>query len=147
MGSPTKDMSAQEREELRVLLARLRTDGTLIREKAKTLLEHLGLDECFRVLTDADAPHSMKLETLKFLMRLADMEPKPNAVANTSDKFSININIPQLASAVAPTVTIDARPLPEDTLEGRYGGQPEDLALDPGPDPGPEPLPVPGFKL
>lgn len=155
MSSPTKSMTDQERDELRQLLAKLRTDGTLIREKAKTLLEHLGLDECFHVLTDVDAPHSMKLETLKFLMRLADMEPKPNAMPATSDRFSININIPTLTTAVVPSVTIDAQPIerdppdaPPDTLEGRYGDQAEplDLAEEPPP-PAPEPLRVRDFDL
>jgi hypothetical protein len=121
------------------LVAKLRADGTLIREKAKTLLEHLGIPELHRQLRDPDTSNTHKLDVIKYLSKLSDVDPKPTAQASTGERFTINISMPGAATPgvppATPPITIDAVPVPLPPEE------PEPEA------PGPQPFPVPGFKL
>lgn len=122
------------------LVEKMRANGTLIREKAKTLLEHLGLPELHRQLRDPEVSITQKLEVIKYLSKLGDVDPKPNVAAGGGgERFQINISIPGVAAPgippSAPPITIDAVPIPPAPTP------------EPEPDLGPQPLPVPGFKL
>lgn len=75
-------------------LARGRADGSLIRTKAKMLLEHFGLPKLSDILNDPKSPASTILDASRFLMRLADMEPKANTSAPTGTQLNITFNIP-----------------------------------------------------
>ena len=94
-------------------LERRRMDGSLIRMKARMLLEAEGLPAVFRMLKDGEVPGSLKLEANKFLMKLGDLEPKAAQQVATGPGFSININLgdtneSKTISVAAATITTDS---------------------------------------
>lgn len=109
-------------------LARGRADGSLIRAKARMALEHFGLPAMIGELRKINAPFSVILEANKYLMRLADMEPKPNVAGGPGGSaLHVTINVPAGGSApgdfslntiepAPPTMTLsfdDLPPIPE----------------------------------
>lgn len=62
--------------ELEDLLAQHRADGSLVRQKARMLVEQEVLTSYFEILSDPTAPASVKLEAGKQLIALSDLSPK-----------------------------------------------------------------------
>lgn len=75
-----------------------RRDGSLLREKARILLEAEGMPKIFLKLQDSELPHSVFIDLVKVLVELGDMKPKQNTqnVAQTGPQFSISITIPSI---------------------------------------------------
>ena len=74
-------------------LERRRADGSLIKMKARMLLETEGLPAVFGMLKSEKVPEALKLEANKFLMKLGDLEPKQSQQVATGPGFSITINL------------------------------------------------------
>lgn len=91
--------------------AELERSGQTFRIKASLMASEL-LDLTFVQATGADITFPQRLDALRTLTKLADLEPKAAQAAQVAGTgFSIVINIPQVAAAPQP-VTINATPLP-----------------------------------
>lgn len=126
--------------DLPTLLGTYRKDGSLIREKARVLVED-WLDRIYPRMQDPDTPTSSLLAIGETLIKLGDMAPKAGTGAPAGPAFSITINIPQGDGKDAITITGTAQ----------HTGEPEAPMLDitdfnPLP-PKPQWIPVPDFNL
>lgn len=89
MPTPDTDYNLPE------LLGTYRKDGSLIREKARVLVED-WLDRIYPRMQDPETPTSTLLAIGESLIRLGDLAPKAGAASTTPGSgFSITINIPQ----------------------------------------------------
>lgn len=80
--------------DLPTMLGTYRKDGSLIREKARVLVED-WLDRIYPRLQDPETPTSTLLSIGESLIRLGDLVPKQGVVAGGGGGFSITINIPE----------------------------------------------------
>lgn len=111
------DSTLHEAEQV---LMRSRLDGSLVKDKARILVDLYVVDR----LADEvrDRKNANWLEHARMLIRLGDMEPKSNqAVQGAGTGFSVNIVIPQggqapgahnplPAAEVPTTLTLDVTP-------------------------------------
>jgi hypothetical protein len=81
--------------------AELQATGYTFRAKASFLAEQ-HLDTTHKIIASNDTPPQVRLDAIKFLAKMGNLEPKESATGAT-DRFSITINMP---STPAP-VTID----------------------------------------
>lgn len=86
------------------VLETYRKDGSLIREKARVLLED-WFDRIYPRLADPDTPTSTLIDISKILVEVGDMKPKATSTAPQGPGFSITINIPQPDGRPPITVT------------------------------------------
>lgn len=101
----TTDADYDVTEELGVL----RKDGTLIRDKARMLVEEVFLPQAFYAMTDPDASHQTRLDYAKQIIEIADVKPKQNQ-AQAGGGFTVNIMIPDQGKpmlSVTPVATLD----------------------------------------
>jgi len=100
--------------ELREVLDTYRRDGSMVREKARVLVED-WLDRIYPRMTDDTIPTSALLEIGKTLIELGDLKPKKDvALANQGPGFSITINIPQSDGKAPITIEGTATPVEQD---------------------------------
>lgn len=101
--------------EIQQVLDVYRRDGSMIREKAKVLVEE-WLDKVYPRMMDPELPTSALMEIGKTLIELGDLKPKKDlATQNTGPGFSITINIPQ--SDGKPPITIEGTAQPSYTSD------------------------------
>lgn len=109
--------------------AEMKASGVTFRMKAEVLAEDIML-EAYHAAKDAEASNAFKLETAKWLTKIADREPKQNTMAPGTG-FSLQINIPsQTPNGQTQTIDITATPPPAPTthdliptsppMEGEY---------------------------
>ena len=119
--------------ELRDVLDTFRRDGSMIREKARVLIEE-WLEKIYPRMCDVETSTSSLLDIGKALMELGDMKPKANQPVATGPAFSVTISIPQ-GDGKAP-ITIEgtaSTPSPVAEAEGYGGDVVEGAALPPKP--------------
>jgi len=110
--------------DLEKALETYRKDGSLIREKARMLVEK-WLDQVYPRMVSSETPTSVLLDMGKALMELGDLKPKNQPVPQQQGAgFSITINVPSpnggkpvviegtLAPDPQPAVAIDFDDLP-----------------------------------
>lgn len=101
--------------DLREVLDVFRRDGSMIREKAKVLVEE-WLEKVYPRMCDPDLPTSALMEIGKTLIELGDLKPNKNVQQGpTGPAFSITIQIPQADGK--PPITIEGTPLPHTSDE------------------------------
>ncbi|MGZ5183589.1 MAG: hypothetical protein ACXWCO_00655 [Caldimonas sp.] len=116
-----------------------RADGSLLRRKARLLLEAMGFPHMAKVLANPNAPDSSKMDVLKFLLELGDMKPKQAQVASGGTGLTVNISLPAGFVPGAP--------------QPNQGPTIIDITPDPLKAPDPEPpaevptIKIPDFKL
>jgi hypothetical protein len=102
------------------VLGTYRLDGSMLRTKARILLED-WIERIYPRLQDTTTPTSTLLDIGKTLIELGDMKPKTNAQpVATGPGFSITINIPQSNGAepiVIEGTPVAAEPEPDDFLD------------------------------
>jgi hypothetical protein len=101
LASPTVRMTVEQKR------AELRSSGVTFRMKMAVMAEELAQD-IYRKAVDPDTGLSSKLEVAKWMAKLADLEPRPNAQQQAGPGFSITINLGQ---GQAP-MTLTAQPQP-----------------------------------
>ncbi|MEM0462419.1 MAG: hypothetical protein QW318_09505 [Candidatus Caldarchaeum sp.] len=94
-------------------LTRKRKDGTLIREKARMIVETLGLPYLAQVLCDNTVPAQSRLAAMKLLSVIGDLEPKAIAGGSGGPQMVIQFNIPTTAERL-DTQVIDTKPVTTD---------------------------------
>jgi hypothetical protein len=99
--------------ELQQVLAAMRRDGSLIREKARVLTED-GLAELYRRMQDGELSTSTFLDVMKYLAEVGDLKPKQHNTPQSGPGFSITINIPQEKTE---PITLEAVPDEEAPLK------------------------------
>lgn len=75
-------------------LTRGRMDGSLIRSKARMLLDEFGMITLANILRELGGPASIKLDAIKQLVEIGDMKPKVNAPVATGTALNITFNMP-----------------------------------------------------
>lgn len=121
------------------LLGTYRKDGSLIREKARVLVED-WLDRIYPRMQDPETPTSTLLAIGESLIRLGDLAPKQGAQgAPAGAGFSITINIPQQNGE---SITITGRAAEEPAAQPML----DITDFNPLP-PKPQWIPVPDFNL
>lgn len=88
--------------------AEMKASGLTFRMKAEVLAEDIML-EAYHAAKDPESSNAFKLQTAQWLTKIADREPKQNAIAPGTG-FSLQINIP---SPTGPTQTIDITATPQ----------------------------------
>lgn len=78
--------------------AELRRSGWTFKAKAALMAEDM-LEETYLAAKQSDSVGT-KLEVAKYLTKIADLEPRTNAVQQTGPGFSITINLPTQTSTV-----------------------------------------------
>jgi hypothetical protein len=98
--------------------AEIAGSGITFRLKTAVMAEEVMVKLYDKVLHD-ECNTDMMLDIGKWLAKLADLEPKPNAVPQSGPGFSISINIPQLGASPAQVIEIhqdpvEAPPIPDE---------------------------------
>lgn len=68
----------------------IKDQGLGFRTTARVMAEDL-LNHAYEMATDADAPASVRADLIKWTAKMADLEPKPDAVAVTGGGFGLQI--------------------------------------------------------
>lgn len=93
--------------DLDTILETYRQDGSLMRAKARIILEEAFLPKAYARLNDNDVTTSAAVDLAKILVDIGDVKPKPsNTPTQAGAGFSITINIPQPNGE--PPITIEA---------------------------------------
>lgn len=124
------------------VLSTYRRDGTMIKDKARVLLEN-WLDRAYGRMCDPDMPSSVLLDYGKILMQLADAGPKANsAPEKPGGGFSISINIPTATGVINITGVTpeDDNPQPMTDMEVIEGIM-SDISSNQPPDAGEQAVP------
>lgn len=84
--------------------------GWNFKSKMAMLAEDMGM-QAYRAASMSDSP-AVKLDTFKYLAKLADLEPRPSAQQTPGGGFMININLSSStdSSAQSRKIVIDADP-------------------------------------
>ena len=73
--------------------AQLEKDGRMAQNKARLMALDI-LEQCYVIAMNEDTKLDDKLEALRVIAKLADMEPKANQKTATGPAFSITLNLP-----------------------------------------------------
>lgn len=74
--------------------AQLEKDGRMAQNKARLMALDI-LEQCYAIAMSEDTKLDDKLEALRVIAKLADMEPKANQKGTAGPAFSITLNLPQ----------------------------------------------------
>lgn len=74
--------------------AQLEKDGRMAQNKARLMALDI-LEQCYAIAMNEDTKLDDKLEALRVIAKLADMEPKANQKTASGPAFSITLNLPQ----------------------------------------------------
>jgi hypothetical protein len=74
-------------------------DGSMAQAKARVMALDL-MDECYKYAVHSETKLADKLEALKTLSKLADMEPKARTAGGGGPSFSITINLPDSSAPI-----------------------------------------------
>lgn len=86
--------------------AQLEKDGRMAQNKARLMALDI-LEQCYAIAMSGDTKLDDKLEALRVIAKLADMEPKTNQKTASGPAFSITLNLPQHQEPLV----IDSEPL------------------------------------
>lgn len=88
IGTTETDYDAREE------MARRKRDGSLMRDKARMILEELFFPQAIYALEDPEVSHQTKLDYVKQLVPIADVVPRQNT-APSGAGFTVNIVLPE----------------------------------------------------
>lgn len=140
LASHMKDFAGDE--DLDELLKTGRSDGSLIKMKARMFYEEVVFPALMDAMVDPLAGHQTKMDVAKHVAEIADLKPKPNQIAATGTNLHVSINIPDnFVPQAVPGKARQVLDIVAEVVDPLSVPEPE-----PPPEP-PKPFSVPDFKL